>query len=175
MEEQDDFPFGEPEEETTPTQSDANPMKQLRTHANKLEKQLKTSQTELEELRAFKAGIDQKSKAEQVGSIFTELGLNPAQVKLYELAMPDAEPSKETVGKWAVEYGLAQATEGAVPDESTGFTPTTTPEGIAPGAKRLSRDEWIELSVKDSAAGQRAFQQGRVDLSDVRQGLGPDK
>jgi hypothetical protein len=87
--------------------------------------------------------------------------------------MPEAEPSEETVGKWAVEYGLATSDE-SVPD-TTGFTPTTTPEGTPPGSKRLTRDEWLNLSVQDPAAGQLALQKGRVDLSDVRVGLGLEK
>lgn len=164
--------FGE--EEETPQETDGkNPFKQLRTHANKLEKQVKSQETELEELRTFKAGIDQKTRADSVGSIFTELGLNPAQAKLYELAMPEVEPSKETVGKWAVEYGLAQATDETAP--TTGFTPTTTPEGIAPGQKRLTLDEWLNLNVENPEAGAKALAEGRVDRSQLRVGLGPDK
>ena len=165
--------FGDDDVETEKT-PDSNPVRDLRKHANKLEKDLKAAQAKLEPLEAFKAEYDAKVKAETVGNIFTKLGLNPAQAKLYELAMPESEPSEETVGKWAVEYGLAASDESVVPDTS-GFTPTTTPEGVPPGTKRLSRDEWLNLSVSDPAAAQRVFQQGRVDLSDVRNGLGPEK
>jgi hypothetical protein len=169
-----DFIFGEEDGETEKT-PDSNPVRDLRKHANKLEKDLKASQAELEELRTFKAAADAKVKAETVGSIFTELGLNPAQVKLYELAMPDAEPSKEAVGKWAIEYGLASADEETVP-ETTGFTPTTTPEGTPPGSKRMTGREMLEAAINgDTAAAQAAFLKGRVDTSDSRRGLGPER
>jgi len=171
-----DFIFGNDEEETEPqTRQESNPVKELRTHANKLEKTLKQREAELEELRKFKAEIDQKNKAEQVGTIFSELGLNPAQAKLYELAMPDVEPSKEAVSKWAVEYGLATAEEESIPD-TTGFTPTTTPEGTPPGSKRMTGKEMLEMALNgDTAAAQAAFLKGRVDMSDSRRGLGPDR
>jgi hypothetical protein len=171
---EDDFSFDGDVGETEPKQ-DNNPVRELRKHANKLEKDLKASQAELEELRTFKAAIDQKTKAEQVGSIFTELGLNPAQAKLYELAMPDQEPSKEAVGKWAIEYGLASADEEPVP-EATGFTPTTTPEGTPPGSKRLTGKEMLDaVFAGDVAGAQAAFLKGRVDTSDARKGLGPER
>jgi hypothetical protein len=169
---EDDF-FGDADGETEKT-PDSNPVRDLRKHANKLEKDLKAAQAELEPLRQFKAEADQKAKAETVGTIFTKLGLNPAQAKLYELAMPEAEPSEETVGKWAVEYGLATSDE-SVPD-TTGFTPTTTPEGAPPGSKRLTGKEMLEEALRgDPLAAQAAFLKGRVDTSDSRRGLGPER
>jgi hypothetical protein len=164
--------FGDEKEEAE--KPDSNPVRDLRKHANKLEKDLKAAQAELEPLRAFKTEYDAKVKADTVGSIFTNIGLNPAQAKLYELAMPDAEPSEETVRKWAVEYGLATQEESE--PETTGFTPTTTPEGAPPGSKRLTGKEMLEEALRgDPLAAQAAFLKGRVDMSDSRRGLGPER
>lgn len=176
MAEQDDFIFGDDDGETEPAPApESNPVRELRKHTNKLEKELKASREELEALRSFKAEVDQKTKAATVGSIFEKLGLNPAQTKLYELAMPEAEPSEESVSKWAVEYGLATTDETPVP-ETSGFTPTTTPEGTPPGAKRMSSKEMLEAALNgDVAAAQAAFLKGRVDMSDTRSGLGPER
>lgn len=172
---EDAFPFGE-EEETPPDASqDSGPMKQLRRHANKLEKDLKAAQADNEELRAFRDDFNNKQKTEKVKAVFEKLELNPTFSRFWQLENPEAEPEEATVAKWAVDNGFAQATEEPTTDVATGFTPTTTPEGTPPGAKRLTRAEWLELSARDPAAGQVAFQKGRVDLSDVRQGLGPEK
>ena len=174
MQDDDLFDFAD-EEETTPEASqDSGPMKQLRRHANKLEKDLKSRDTELEELRTFKDEFNNSKRAEKAASVFTELGLNPAHVKFWQLENPDAEVDAVEVGKWAVENGFAQATVEAS-DQGSGFTPTTTPDATPPGAKRLTRAEWLALAGSDSAAAQLAFQKGRVDLSEVRQGLGPTK
>jgi hypothetical protein len=100
--------------------------------------------------------------------------MNTEHVKFWQLENPEAEPDAQQIGKWAVENGFAQSTEEA-PAPTGGFTPTTTPEGVPPGGKRYTRDEWLNLSITDPALAQRVHQQGRVDLSDVRQGLGSDK
>lgn len=173
MQDDDLFDFGE--EETTPEASqDSGPMKQLRRHANKLEKDLKTAQAENEELRTFRDEFNNAKRTEKAAAVFTELGLNPAHVKFWQLENPEAEIDAVEVGKWAVENGFAQATTEA-PDQGSGFTPTTTPDATPPGAKRLTNAEWQQLAASDPAAAQLAFQKGRVDLSEVRTGLGPQK
>lgn len=166
-----DYLFGE--EEETPEEPESN-FKQLRTHANKLEKSLKARETELEELRAFKTEVDQTKRTAEVAKVFTDLGLTtPAATKLWNLEHPEDTPSPATVQSWAVENGFAVSEDAPIQD--TGFTPTQTPEGIPPGAKRLSRQEWQQLANDDPMAAQLAFQKGRVDLSDVRTGLGQDR
>lgn len=161
------------EEEEAPVVEDSNPMKQLRRHANKLEKDLKARDTELEDLRKFRDEFNNKARTEKVSAVFTELGLNPVHSRFWQLENPEAEPDAAGISKWAVENGFAQATEETPVAE--GFTPTTSPDATPLGSKRLSRQEWQELAATDPAAAQTAFQKGRVDLSDVRVGLGPQK
>lgn len=166
-----DFLFGE-EEETPEVEPESN-FKQLRTHANKLEKTLKARDSELEELRAFKTEADQTKRTAEVSKVFSDLGLTtPAATKLWNLEHPDSAPEQAAVQAWAVENGFAVSDEPPVQD--TGFTPTQTPEGTPPGSKRMSRQEWTALAAEDPAAAQTAFQKGRVDLSDLRRGLGPE-
>ncbi len=161
------------EEEEAPQEQDSNPVKQLRTHADKLEKQLKARDKELEELRTFRDEFNNKQRTEKVSSVFTELGLNPTHAKFWQLENPEAEPDATTVGKWAVDNGFAQATEDAV--ETPSFTPTTIPETTAPGGKRFTLDEWLNISVTNPAEGERILKQGRVDRTDLRQGIGPER
>jgi len=172
MQDEDLFDFVEEEPEP---QADSNPVKQLRTHADKLEKQLKARDKELEELRSFRDEFNNKQRTEKVGSVFEELGLNPVHAKFWQLENPEAEPDATTVGKWAIENGFAQATEESEVKETTGFTPTLTPEGSAPRGKRYTLDEWLNLSVSDPDEGARVLAQGRVDRTDLRTGLGADK
>jgi hypothetical protein len=172
MQDEDDL-FGDVEEEAPQVQENKS-FKDLRRHANKLEKDLSSSQAELEELRQFRDDFNNQKKTDELRAVFSELDLNTAHMKFWQLENPDAAPTSEAVGKWAVENGFAQETEEA-PAPTGGFTPTTTPEGVPPGGKRYTRDEWLNLSITDPAAAQRVHQQGRVDLSDVRQGLGSDK
>ncbi len=172
MQDEDPFDFGVEEEPAQ--EQDSNPVKQLRTHADKLEKQLKARDKELEELRTFRDEFNNKQRTEKVSSVFTELGLNPTHAKFWQLENPEAEPDATTVGKWAVDNGFAQATEGDV-EPTQGFTPTTTQEGIAPGGKRYTLDEWLNISVTNPAEGERILKQGRVDRTDLRQGIGPER
>lgn len=167
----DDFLFGDEESETDAQEPEKESnFKQLRSHANKLEKTLKQRDTELEELRAFKVEADKAQRTASVQKVFSDLNLPPAATKFWSLENPDSEPDATTVGRWAVENGFAQGE----PVQDTGFTPTSTPEGIAPGAKRYSRQEWLEMTASDPAEAQRVFKEGRVDLSGIRQGLGPE-
>jgi hypothetical protein len=168
----DDDLFDFNDEDEAPQEQDSNPVKQLRTHANKLEKQLKAQEKELEDLRSFHTEQTAKQRDSQVTTVFNDLGLNPAHVKFWKLENPDTEPEANAVGKWAVENGFAQAEESA-PDTGS-FTPTTV-EGTAVGNKRLSVTEWYELTASDPAAAQLAFQKGRVDFTGIRQGLGQEK
>ena len=53
--------FGDDEE---PVVEDSGPMKQLRSHAKRLEKDLKARDTELEELRAFRDDYNNKARTQ---------------------------------------------------------------------------------------------------------------
>src|SRR5882672_9604527 len=171
MQDEDVFDFGA--EEEAPQEQDSNPVKQLRTHADKLEKQLKKANAENEELRQFKDEFNNKQRAEKVSAVFTELGLNPTHARFWQLENPETEPDATTVGKWAVDNGFAQATEET--PTTGGFTPTTTPEGIAPSGKRFTLDEWLNISASNPDEGARILAQGSVDRTDLRVGLGPER
>jgi len=153
-------------EEETETQQDSGPMKQLRGHANKLEKTLKAKDTELEELRTFKAEYEKTQRTSSVQKVFTDLNLNAAAAKFWNLENPDSEPSAETVGKWAVENGFAQVTDEPA-DQGIGFTPTTTSEGFAPGTKTYEGDEARKLLKDDPAKAMKLLETGRLRLDKV--------
>ena len=151
--------------ETTPTDENSA-FKQLRRHANKLEKEQKATLAELEELRAFKTEVSTQKRQADVNEAFTALGLNPTFSKFWALENPEAEPQKEGIAKWAVDNGFAQADQFAdKPTAEAGFTPTVAPEGSAPGLSVLTDKEATDLAFSDPERFVQLRAQGRIQLS----------
>lgn len=171
QDENDELGFDDDEEETPVAASDSGPMKQLRRHANKLEKDLKARETELEELRSFKAEYETGQRRTKAAEVFSSLELPHSAVKFFFLENPEAEPTTELVSKWAVDNGFAQAS-GETTDVA-GFTPTTTSEGIAPGVKVWEGDEARKLLRDDPARAAKLFETGRLRLD--RLDIGRDR
>lgn len=145
--------------------SDSNPMKQLRAHARKLEKDLKAGTTELEELRQYKVTSELAIREVQAGKVFTELGLSDKQAKLFLKTNPDTEVTKDSIKAFAVEYGLGiqESEEDAALDAQTSdsFVPVTS--GGNPVRNVLNREQFEALKRTDMGAAVKAVQENRVE------------
>ena len=135
-------------------------------------KTIKAYEKELKDLREFQT----KTVAEQRVGALKAAGLNEFHAEAFSKFYPEVTP--ETVAEYKTRAGLAAApveeTEPPAPETpSPGFAPTSIGTPPPPG-KTYSRAEWIALADKDSATAQRVFQEGRVDLSGLREGLGPE-
>ena len=157
----------------------SKPFTELRGHARKLEKQLRTYEKELADLRAYREEHVKVERTTAIESTFKEVGLNPKHAKLYSALNPDVEPAaitKEAIATFASEYSLAPE-EGSVveaPLQATGFVPTSTSMASAPSGV-VSRDEWMRLSATDPVKAEALWSAGRVDLAGLRDGLGAAK
>jgi hypothetical protein len=140
-----------------------------------LERQNKKLAKELESLRTFKDQYDQEQAERKTADVFTELNIDPKRASWFRADNPEAEVSKEMVAQWAIGAGFLAQDDVEPVTRSGGFTPTTTPESAVLGSKRFTRAEWLQLSVDDPAEAQKVFKAGKVDLSDVRTGLGPER
>ena len=153
----------ESEEEETP--GDSAPMKQLRAHGRKLQKDLKAQEAELTELRTFKTTTELASRELQAGKLFTELGLSDKQARLFLKTNPDTEVTKDSIKEFAVEYGLGiqESEEDATLDAQTSdtFVPVTT--GGNPVRSTLNREQFEALKKTDMAAAVKAVQENRVE------------
>ena len=140
-------------------QPENNAFKQLRTHARKLEKDLKEASKELEELRTFRADLERDNRANSVKEQFKSLGLTEKQAELFP---SEGDVTEEAVRKFAVDFGLIQPSEDGS-DENTGFTPAPT-EGSPTGSKQLSAEEFWTLYKDNPSEAMAAAKKGRVNF-----------
>lgn len=148
----DDLPFEDDDvqdEGDTAPQADTNKsFADLRKYANRLERDLKKTTAEVEELRTFKSGIVEVQTQQAINSIFTEVGLNPKHADLFKAVNKELSPetvSKEAVAKFAAEYELVTnsgETVEAPEEKPAGFTPVTT--GTGPGTQKLDAEAVLE-------------------------------
>jgi len=166
-----DNPFElEDDEEETEPQPDPKQSNQL----NAAQRKLAKAEKELEELRQFKADQEKATRTNSITETFKEIGLNPKWAKFYQ----GEEVTPETIKAWAVaeDFITLEATGSAETAEApTGYTPTVIPEGQTLGAKVFTPAEFKELARSDPGQAQKVFNEGRVNMAAVRQGLGPDK
>ena len=152
---------------------DESPDEQSESKANaafaQQRKELAALKKEAEELRVFKAQREQLDREDTIGSVFTEVGLNPKHAKLYAALNPEGEANAESVAQFAAEYGLVTA-EGepvsapAAPEPQKGFVPTAIPQGQSLGSKMYSHEEFMDLLQKDPDKAMQIHQAGRVEL-----------
>jgi len=149
----------------------------LRKAYNRSERDRKEFEKELVELREFRTTVVKEKREKAIESAFTEAQLNPVHSKLFTALNPEVEVEQITtdaVAKFAVEYGLATISgeEAETPEPvQQGYAPVVV--GNSAPLKRFSRTEWEQMAASDPAAAEKAFKDGRVDLSGLRQGLGP--
>lgn len=144
---------------------DTNPMKQLRAHARKLERDLKAGSTELEELRKYRTDSELRIREQEAGKVFAELGLSEKQAKLFLKTNPDTEVTKDSIKEFAVEYGLGiqQSEEDDAVDSQTSDTFVPVTSGGTPVRNVLNREQFESLKRTDMAAAVKAVQEGRVE------------
>lgn len=143
---------------------DSAPIKQLRDHAKKLERELKTRDKEVEELRAFKADAERRAKQELLRQAISAVGLNEKHAELFTAARPDQEPTPEAVKAFAVEYGfIANPGSDDEGEESGSFGPTP-PSGVPAHKKRYTSEEFDELYKSNPVEAIQAAEEGRVDF-----------
>jgi tetratricopeptide (TPR) repeat protein len=147
---------------------DSSVIKQLRSKVRELSSTAKERETELEELRTFKAAQVAAQKSEAIGNAFKEAGLSEKQVALYERVNPDVDPAtitKDAVLAFAAEYDLQLASgeqaEAPAPKEE-GFTPVTTGTPPAEGKLSLADAQKLIREGKYDEA-QKLYEQGRVE------------
>jgi hypothetical protein len=132
------------DEETSGGDASKN-FKDLRKFARERDREAKKLAEEVEQLREFQKSVTAERKSQALTGAFTELDLNPAHAKLFEALNPDITPediSKETVAKFAVEYGLATTQAGGeveATEEVVGFKPVTTGNSL-PGKEYTSEE-----------------------------------
>lgn len=166
--ENDPFSLDEEDTESKPTE-DSKSFKELRSAYNRLEKQLKTLEPELTDLRAFRADREKVDRETAISGIFQQVGLNPKHAKLYAALNSEGETTAESVAQFAAEYGLLTEEGGQVeapPAVPAGAAPTVLAETTAPGSKVYSHDEFTEM-LNNPATQAKAFQlyqSGRVKL-----------
>lgn len=156
-------PFEDNEGEATP-RNDSGPMKQLRDHAKSLEKNLRTQEKELEELRSFKAEAERRAKQELLRQAVSAVGLNEKHAELFSAARPDVEPTPEAVKAFAVEYGFIAGPDRAEEDEREGSFQPTPPSGVPAHKKRYTNVEWDDLYKSNPVEAIKAAEEGRVDF-----------
>src|SRR5437763_1971249 len=103
----------EPTSGNTGNNGDNNAMKAIRTELRKLQKQVKAQTPELEELRGYKAQIETQAKTSAAAKVFAELGLSDKQAGLFLKVNPELDPTKESVAKFAMDYGILETAQPA--------------------------------------------------------------
>lgn len=161
----------ETDEGETTDGGENNAIKQVRDHAKKLEKQLKSAAKELGELREFKQTVVADQTKATVQKAFTDAGLNEKHASLF-LKVHDGEVTADAVKNFVTEYGLVpgEATdETEEPAEKSTFAPTqAASDGAAQqGTGTISRPDWLKIVGTDPAKAQKLQAAGKVDMSDV--------
>src|SRR3990167_10746802 len=137
-------------------------------------KELAALKKEAEELRAFKAEREQADRKAGVEDTLKDLGVPARRAKYYPT---DGEATPDAIKAWAIEeefLALAEGEEAPVP-ETRGYTPTVIAESHVLGGKNLTAVEWREIAKRDPGEGQRLLDQGRVNMAELRNGLGPER
>jgi len=167
--------FESEDESLEDTKVESKPFAELRGHARKLEKQLRSYEKELSELRSFREERVKAERTAAVESTFKDVGLNPKHAKLWAALNPEAEPTAEAVAGFAAEYGLVtengEQVEAPAPPS---FTPTL-PTGAGPAqATKISRAEFRQMYDRDPANALKLLEQGRVEteVADFARPLG---
>ena len=162
----------EDEGEKTTGKEDNKSFQELRKAYNRISKEKKDSDKELEELRTFRTTVVEEKKEAAAKAVFVELGLNPQHAKLFKALNPGLEAelvSAETVAEFAKEYGLLTPDSELEEDDektaSRGFTPAPTGSPVQTGQFTLE-DINKMLKAGDYEAVNKAYKSGRVQKQD---------
>lgn len=166
-------PFEDDSDEELDSPGDSKNFADLRKAYNREVKARKTESAELEELRTFRQAVTTEKREAVIQAAFTEVGLSAQHAKLFKAINPDVDVSTinaETVGGFAKEYGLGVASGEEDVDvpapKPEGFSPVVSGQA-APLARKMARDEWLNLHTTDPARARQLFEQGKVDTSEI--------
>jgi hypothetical protein len=146
--------------------SPENPViKEIREAQKRAEKQAKDAQKERDAMAAQLAEFQAKEKENQVGEVFTKVGLSPKHARLFLKDSPEGETTEDSVRAWAEANDLAPKSSE---DTSPAATYTPGPAGVAPQAgNKISEEELDKLMRTDPAAAVAKANRGEVDWSEA--------
>jgi hypothetical protein len=137
---------------------------ELRKAYNRAEKERRTFEKEVQELREFREAVTEEKREAALSTAFSEVGLNPAHAKLFKALNPQIEVdniSSEVVAQFAVDYALT-AVSGETPQleekQPEGYKPVVT--GTASPLAKYSAEEFQALAWDEKVA---AIKSGRVE------------
>jgi len=138
-----------------------NPLKAVRAKLRREEKARKEAETELAELRQFKATYEATTRKQEIGKAFEGLGVRPEYADLYP---SDAEATPEAVQAFALKYGWIEIQadeEEAQQQTAPTFAPVSV-AGAVPAKGVITKQQLDELAKTNPAAAQQAINSGRV-------------
>lgn len=147
-----------------------NPMRDIRNQLRKETQARKAAEKQATEYQERLKGYETSERQQAVSTLAANYDLNEKQVALYTKLNPEGDVTEasledfitNTLG-FEIEY---EEGDSPADSESGAFRPTP-PVGRSVQGRVLSKDEWLELSLKDKGAAQDALQSGKVDLSEV--------
>lgn len=143
--------------------TDSNPVKQVREALKRERQRAKELETQLNELAAFKASIEEKQRDEVLTVTFKEVGLNEKHAALFKKLNPEAEITADAVRAFASEYELPTVSGDVVtPPEAP------APTGIRPVVTGSSAPDLGTVTIEDAAKlppeeASRLLAAGRVE------------
>jgi hypothetical protein len=146
--------------------SGSNPINELRKQLRAAQKRAKEAESKATEYDALLAKQAADARVQKVSTLFEEMGLNPAQAKLFSATSGDEEPTAEAVAKFALDYGLGVSPETAAAVEAAAQPPKfipLSPGGSLPATNMISRADFNALKRTDPAAAARAVMDRRVE------------
>jgi hypothetical protein len=162
-----------------------NPLKQVRDHAKKLQRDLRQARKELEDLRSWKTDRETEDRKRTIETVFDKVGLQVKHAELFLAVKPDEDPTELAIKEFAKEYSLPLETKNEEGDEgdkpaapsitvqgdispSPGFTPATTPaEAPSSNRKQLTQEEFRKLYETRPEEALQLLSAGRVELESL--------
>lgn len=131
--------------------------------------------------KAFKA----RDEARQDLRNQIQAGYDPQVVELVPQNLPPKE-WKEYADRLVAFRGVAApvtpetsseepAPDAGVPAETLAGIVNGPSGSASGGTSKISRAEWLQLTKTDPMEAQRLFQADKVEMADLREGLGPDR
>jgi hypothetical protein len=185
-----EFDVDEDEDDDSDSQDLAAQLAKARKDLARMGKENRDYAKQVREYEQFKAEREQESEQQTLAEAFEDVGLPGKLAGLFLATNPNVdldELTEDEVFDWASNYGIEVVDEDGEtyqPDAGDGDEGGADVEDdimpIPTGGARtprgaLSRADWLKLADKDPLAAQAAYQAGRVDMSGLRDGLGPEK
>jgi hypothetical protein len=163
----DDFDLSSFDDETTEepvVEEKVNPVRQLRDTLKARERENKTLQKELEDLRKFREEVEYTNRVAKMSDTFGKFGLTEKHVELYTKLNPEGDGSPEAVVAFAKEYGLPITVDDDEDQVVTSGSPFAPVDGVGtgPDSGYITRAQLEELYASNPAKAIKVLQAGRV-------------